>query len=260
MARLSKAEGPSQGRALYFHEFFLAANKMGRLRRMRVLAVIPAFNEEECLANTVRSLEEACPEVDYLVVNDGSRDDTRAIIAREELHGTNLPINTGLTSAFRTGMKYALRHGYDAVVQFDADGQHLPAYIPVMAQALGEHDASIVIASRYLDGTVRPSGARGAGSRLITWLIRLTTGATITDPTSGMRMYGREMIRMFATEFDCAPEPDMVALVARRYGRVKEIQATMQERQGGESYLKLGNVIKYMSRTCLSILTLRFLR
>lgn len=227
---------------------------------MKVLAVVPAYNEEECLADTVRSLKSECPDVDYLVVNDGSRDSTAQVIAENRLNGVNLPVNTGLTSAFKTGMKYALRNGYDAVVQFDADGQHLPRYIPEMASVLAERDADLVIASRYLDGTMRPSGARGAGSRLITLLIKLTTGATITDPTSGMRMYSRRMIELFAKGFDCAPEPDMVALVARRYGPVVEIQAQMQERQGGESYLKLGNVIKYMSRTCLSILMSRFLR
>lgn len=227
---------------------------------MRVLAVIPAFNEQDCLANTVLDLVAECPDVDYLVVNDGSKDATAEIIAKEGLHGANLPINTGLTSAFKTGMKYAYRNGYDAVIQFDADGQHLPRYIGPMAETMEEEGASIVIASRFLDGTVKPSGARGAGSQLITWLIRVTTGVTITDPTSGMRMFDRKMIEMFAKEFDCAPEPDIVALVARKYGKVVEIQAQMQERQGGESYLNLGNVIKYMGRTCLSILMLRFLR
>ena len=73
-------------------------------------------------------------------------------------------------------------------------------------------------------------------------------------------MYSRRMIELFAKGFDVAPEPDMVALVARKYGPVVEIQAEMRERQGGESYLKLGNVIRYMSRTCLSILMSRVLR
>ncbi|MDO4849110.1 MAG: glycosyltransferase family 2 protein [Coriobacteriia bacterium] len=227
---------------------------------MRVLTVIPAYNEEECLEGTIAMLEERCPGLDYLVVNDGSKDSTRQIIEKNGFNGANLPINTGLTSAFRTGMKYAWRHGYDAVVQFDADGQHLPTYIPQMAQVLEEKGADIVVASRYLDGTVKPSGARGAGSRLITWLIKLTTGAVITDPTSGMRMYSRKMIELFCKGFDWAPEPDLVAIVARKYGPVVEIQAEMQERQGGESYLKLGNVIRYMSRTCLSIVMSRFLR
>ena len=114
---------------------------------MRVLAVVPAFNEEECLANTIAELKATCPEVDYLVVNDGSSDGTADVIEAEGLNGVNLPVNTGLTSAFRTGMKYALREGYDAVVQFDADGQHLPSYIPVMATELERAGADIVIAS-----------------------------------------------------------------------------------------------------------------
>ena len=227
---------------------------------MRVLAVVPAFNEEECIANTISELKTTCPEVDYLVINDGSSDTTADVIASQGLNGVSLPVNTGLTSAVRTGMKYAWRNGYDAVVQFDADGQHMPSYIPVMAQAMEQEDAEIVIASRYLDGSVKPSGARGAGSRLITWLIKLTTGKTITDPTSGMRMYSRRMIDLFATGFDVAPEPDLVALVARKYGPVIEVQTQMRERQGGESYLKLGNVIRYMSRTCLAIVMSRFLR
>lgn len=227
---------------------------------MRVLAVVPAFNEEECLEGTIASLKAACPDIDYLVVNDGSKDATREIIAKNGFNGANLPINTGLTSAFRTGMKYAWRHGYDAVVQFDADGQHLPCYIPQMAQVLEEKGADVVIGSRYLDGIQKPSGARGAGSRLITWLIKLTTGVVITDPTSGLRMYSRKMIELFCKGFDWAPEPDLVAIVARKYGPVVEIQTQMQERQGGESYLKLGNVIRYMSRTCLSIVMSRFLR
>lgn len=227
---------------------------------MRVLVVIPAFNEQECLEQTVRELAETCPGIDYLVVNDGSSDATRSIIRRCQMPGVSLPVNTGLTSAFRTGMKYAQRHGYDAVLQFDADGQHVPSYIPEMARVLEERDADIVIASRCLDGSYRLPGPRGAGSRLISLLIRVTTGAVVTDPTSGMRMYSRDMIDLFATSFDCAPEPDMVALIARKYGPVVEIQATMRERQGGESYLNLGNVLKYMARTCLSILMQRVLR
>lgn len=227
---------------------------------MKILAVIPAYNEEACLLDTVRMLTSTCPDVDYLVVNDGSVDATPRIISESRLNGANLPINTGLTSAFRLGMKYAQRHGYDAVVQFDADGQHLPEYIPVMARELEARDADIVIASRYLDGTVKPTGPRGVGQRLITLLIKLTTGTTITDPTGGMRMYSRRMIDLFTTSFDCAPEPDMVALIARKYGPVVEIPATMQDRQGGTSYFNLGNVLKYMARTCLSILMQRVLR
>ncbi len=229
---------------------------------MRVLAVIPAFNEEACLEETVRNLRETCPDIDYFVVNDGSSDSTGKIISQRGLTGVSLPVNTGLTSAFRTGMKYAQRHDYDAVVQFDADGQHLPEYIPLMAQKMAEVDADIVIASRFLfeGGEDAPKGLRGVGSKLISTLIRLTTGTEVSDPTSGMRMYNRRMIDLFADGFDVAPEPDTVALVARKGGKVVEIPAQMRERQGGESYLNMGNAIRYMARTCLSILLFQWFR
>lgn len=226
---------------------------------MRVLAVIPAYNEEESLATTVAGLVATCPNLDYLVINDGSTDGTEQVCLQEDLHHLRMPVNTGLTSVFRTGMKYALRHGYDAVVQFDADGQHLPEYIAPMAQALEEQDADIVIASRILAGEA-PSGLRNVGSKLISWLIRQTTGAVITDPTSGMRMYNRRMIELFAKGFDVQPEPDTVALVARRGGRVVEVPAHMLDRMAGESYLTTGASVKYMLRMCLSILLYQWLR
>lgn len=220
---------------------------------MKVLVIVPAYNEEACLASAIDALTSTCPDVDYVIVNDGSSDRTADIIRERGFNGINLPVNTGLTSGFKAGMKYAFRHGYDAAVQYDADGQHLPTFIPTMAEALEREGADIVIASRVLSGEAI-GGLRGLGSRLISLLIRLTAHVTITDPTSGMRMYSTRMIERFATSFDCAPEPDTIALVARRGFKVIEIPAQMQERQGGESYLNMGNAIGYMARTCLSIL------
>ena len=226
---------------------------------MKILAVIPAYNEEACIVDTVEWLRRECPDISYLVVNDGSKDATADLCRAHGFSYVSLPINTRLTSAFRCGMKYAWRHGFDAVVQFDADGQHLPSYIPKLAAAMEERDADIVIASRFLDGT-KPTGARGVGQRLITALIKLTTGMTITDPTSGMRMFNRSMIEHFAKDFDIAPEPDTVALMARKGKTIVEIPAKMQERQGGTSYLDLPHIVSYMGRTCLSILLFQWLR
>ncbi|MBM6868066.1 glycosyltransferase family 2 protein [Collinsella tanakaei] len=226
---------------------------------MKILAVIPAYNEEACIVDTVEWLRRECPDISYLVVNDGSKDATADLCRAHGFSYVSLSINTRLTSAFRCGMKYAWRHGFDAVVQFDADGQHLPSYIPKLAAAMEEHDADIVIASRFLDGT-KPTGARGVGQRLITALIKLTTGMTITDPTSGMRMFNRSMIEHFAKDFDIAPEPDTVALMARKGKTIVEIPAKMQERQGGTSYLDLPHIVSYMGRTCLSILLFQWLR
>lgn len=226
---------------------------------MNLLVVIPAYNEEASLANTVAELIATCPDVDFLVVNDGSTDATEQVCIEHDIRHLRMPINTGLASVFRCGMKYALRHDYDAVVQFDADGQHMPEYIIPMAEALEEQDADVVIASRVLAGE-GPVGMRSVGSKLISWLIRATTGTKITDPTSGMRMYNRQMIEMFATGFDIQPEPDTIAFVLRHGKRVVEIPARMRERQGGESYLTLGKSIGYMLRASLSILLYQWLR
>ncbi len=226
---------------------------------MRVLAVIPAYNEEACIEDTIQMLHDTCPDVDYLVINDGSKDQTGPICEANGINVANLPINTGLASGFRTGMKYARRHGYDAVVQFDADGQHLPEYIPQMASAMSETGAGIVIASRCAEGTRLP-GARGVGSRLISALVRITTGVVITDPTSGMRMFDRSMIERFAKDFDISPEPDTVALMARKGVKIVEIPAQMRERQGGESYFDLPHIAGYMARTCASIILFQWFR
>jgi glycosyltransferase involved in cell wall biosynthesis len=226
---------------------------------MRILAIIPAYNEEDALATTVRELVDCCPSIDYLVVNDGSSDNTERVCLENGIRHITLPVNTGLSSAVRTGMKYARRNDYDAVVQFDADGQHLPEYILPMARALESDQADIVIASRVLAGEA-PVGLRNVGSKLISWLIRIRTGTTITDPTSGMRMYNRDMIKLFATDFDVHPEPDFIAYVAKHGGRITEIPAHVRERQGGESYLGGWKVVTYMMRTTLSILLYQWLR
>lgn len=226
---------------------------------MKVLAIIPAYNEEECLADTVAELIKACPVVDYLVVNDGSKDRTPQICDQLHLNHIDMPINCGLTSGIKAGMKYAYRHGYDATVQFDADGQHIPEAIPRMQKAMQQCDADIVIASRNLAGG-GAEGARGAGAKLISALIKCATKQVITDPTSGMRMYNSSMIERFARDFDIAPEPDTISLLIRKGAKVVEIPAQMRERQGGTSYLHSFSAISYMARTCLSLLLFQWFR
>lgn len=226
---------------------------------MKVLAIIPAYNEEECLGNTVSELTSVCPDVDYLVVNDGSHDRTPQICDELHLNHIDMPVNCGLTSGVKAGMKYAYRHGYDAAVQFDADGQHMPEYIPKMAEAMRREGADIVIASRSLAGG-GAVGARGTGAKLITFFIKCATKQTITDPTSGMRMYNRSMIEKFARDFDIAPEPDTISLLIRKGAKVIEIPAQMRDRQGGTSYLRYFSAISYMARTCLSLLLFQWFR
>ena len=233
--------------------------KQHRENVLKILAIIPAYNEEECLANTVSELTSVCPDIDYLVVNDGSHDRTPEICDELHLNHIDMPVNCGLTSGVKAGMKYAFRHDYDAAVQFDADGQHMPQYISEMADAMQEQDADIVIASRNQAGG-GAVGARGTGAKLITALIKRATKQTITDPTSGMRMYNRKMIEIFACEFDISPEPDTISLLIRKGAKVIEIPAEMRERQGGTSYLRYFSAVSYMARTCLSLLLFQWFR
>jgi len=237
----------------------LAPNSDIDSTNLRVLAVIPAYNEQETLAATVEELVGACPHIDYLVVNDGSTDDTEKICRELGLNHVTHPFNTGLSSGFRTGMKYAHAHGYDAVVQFDADGQHRPECLDVMAERLDQTGCDLVLGSRYLAGE-KALGMRNVGSRLLRWLIRRTTGVTVTDPTSGLRMYGRRMIGLFADGFDLGPEPDTIALLIRNGASVEEVPITIRERQGGESYLNPFRAARYMFRMCASLVLFQWFR
>lgn len=225
----------------------------------KILAIVPAYNEAQCIKNTIHELQTVAPEVDYLVINDGSVDTTLDICRAEHMNYLNVPINCGLASGFQAGMKYAERHGYEVAVQFDADGQHMPQYIMDMYDHMKKTSCDVVIASRFCDGT-KPTGARGAGSQLISWLIRMCAHTKIYDPTSGMRMFNKRLISEYAHGFDLAPEPDALAYFARKGARIEEISVRMRERQGGKSYFDLTHIIAYMSRTCMSIVLFQWFR
>lgn len=226
---------------------------------MRVLAIIPAYNEEESLASTVDEFLAAKTGCDYLVVNDGSSDGTERVCQERGYRHVAHPTNLGLTGGVQTGMKYALSHGYDAAIQFDADGQHVPTYIPAMVAEMERTGADIVIGSRFVNER-KSLSARMLGSRLIAGIIRLTTGQAIADPTSGMRLFNRAMMEQFARRFDFGPEPDSVAYLMRHGAKVREVQVEMRERQAGESYLNFAKSISYMARTCTSILFVQWFR
>lgn len=225
----------------------------------RVLAVIPAYNEEANIVSTVEDLKTNAPGVDYVVVNDGSKDATAAICREKGYNLLSLPVNTGLAGAFQTGMKYAERHNYDYAIQFDADGQHSAAFVGAMVEEAEATGANIVIGSRFA-AEKKPFSARMVGSALITAMIRLTTHKRIQDPTSGMRLFDAKMIPLFAQELDYSPEPDTISLLMRNGFSVREVQVEMRERTAGESYLNFTKSVSYMLRTCISILLVQWFR
>ncbi len=225
----------------------------------RLLVIIPAYNEEESISSTVDELTSTLPGVDYVVVNDGSKDGTERICLEHGYNYVSLPVNSGLTVGFQTGMKYALRNGYDYALQFDADGQHRPEYISKMLDLAVAEDVDIVIASRFVNKCKEVS-ARMLGSRIITVAIKLTTGKRVADPTSGMRMFNRKMIERFANDDSLNPEPESISYLMKKGAKVREVQVEMRERQAGESYLNIPKSIAYMARACISILFVQWFR
>lgn len=225
----------------------------------RVLAIIPAYNEEESIERTVEELKRDAPYLDFVVINDGSSDHTKEICLHNGYPVIDLPINGGLSVGFQTGMKYALRNGYDYAIQFDADGQHIPLYLKDMIDVAASDRADIVIGSRFVTKKKNLS-PRMLGSRVISLFISLTTGHSISDPTSGLRLFNREMIEVFACDSMLNPEPESLAYLLRKGAAIKEVQVSMREREAGESYLNLSKSVVYMIRACTSILFLQWFR
>ena len=168
----------------------------------------------------------------------------------------NLPINLGIGGAVQTGYIYARDNGYDIAVQMDGDGQHDAGFIQEMAAHLEQNNADLVIGSRFIKKEgFQSSRLRRAGILYFTWLIKLCTGHTITDPTSGYRMAGRRVIEMFAQDYPKDyPEPETVVKILRHGFQVEEIPVIMRERQGGVSSISMIKSVYYMLKVTLAIL------
>lgn len=226
---------------------------------MKVLIVIPAFNERESIERVVDNLIQNYSQYDYVIVNDGSVDNTAAIARKNGYNLLDLPMNLGLAGAFQRGLKYREKYGYDRAIQFDADGQHLPQYIQPMIDKMKETGADIVVGSRFVD-VPKPKSLRMFGSYLIRLAMFITTGKKLTDPTSGMRLFNRKMIEEFSRDANYAPEPDTVSYLMKNGVQVREVQVEMSERIRGESYLNPISSAKYMLKMGVSIILIQWFR
>lgn len=224
---------------------------------MKLLVIIPAYNEEASIVSTVEELKEKAPGTDFIVVNDGSGDRTAEICRERGYPLLDLPTNLGLTGAFQTGIRYACEKGYDAALQLDADGQHDPAAIAPMKRMMEEQNLDLVLGSRFVTEK-RPRSLRMAGNALIEAAIRITTGKRVTDPTSGLRLYGRRVMEKMACGLHLRPEPDTIAYLIRCGAKTAECQVFMRERTAGESYLSPGRSIRYMVQTGMNIFVLQW--
>lgn len=220
------------------------------------LVIIPAYNEEGNIIKTVTDIQKHAPSFDYVVVNDCSKDNTLKICLEQGYPVLNLPCNMGIGGGVQTGYLYAARNGYDLAVQFDGDGQHNAAYLEEMAEKLESEKLDMLIGSRYIQKQgFQSSGARRMGIKYFTGLIKLVTGATITDPTSGMRMVNAKTIALFAEDYPKDyPEPESVVTLLKQKKKVKELPVTMNAREEGVSSISPVKAVYYMIKVSIAIL------
>lgn len=240
----------------------------GKEKQLRVLMIIPAYNEEESIFDTVTSIlnyrKKVDFELDYVVINDGSTDKTKEILKENHFNAVNLVMNLGIGGAVQTGYKYALEHDYDVAVQFDGDGQHDIESLSELLEPIRKNEADLVIGSRFV-GDVKSefqtTFMRRFGISVISNLIKWTTGQRVLDTTSGYRLADKAIIKQFAKRYPIKyPEPETIVHILKRKYRVVEQPANMFERTGGVSSITPIKSIRYMLEVCSSIVIAAFMR
>lgn len=223
----------------------------------KCLIIIPAYNEEENIEKTVNNIIQN-KNYDYVVINDGSNDNTLNVLKKNKFNYINLTTNLGIGGAVQTGYKYAYENGYEIAVQFDGDGQHDIDYVSKICEPLINSKIDMCIGSRYLDKSeskFQSTFMRRFGASIITLCIRIFCHKKITDPTSGFRAVNRNVIEKFANEYPTEyPEPEStVQLLVNKFS-VEEVSVSMNERKGGVSSIRFGKTVDYMLKVILAII------
>jgi glycosyltransferase involved in cell wall biosynthesis len=221
----------------------------------RVLVVIPAWNEAGVIASTIAEIRAVQPHVDLLVVDDGSGDGTADVAEAAGALVARLPFNLGVGGAMRAGYRYALREGYDVVVQIDADGQHDPDYVPALIAGLGESD--VVIGARFAgEGSYRAKGPRRWAMWLLAGVLSRLAGTRLTDVTSGFRAANRRAVAVFADHYPAEYLGDTVEslVIALRVGcSVRQVPVEMRPRTIGQASQSPLRATVYLARAVVAL-------
>lgn len=226
---------------------------------MKVLLIIPAYNEADNIEKVVNHIIENYPQYDYVIINDGSKDNTEEICMKNHYNLISLPLNLGIGGAVQTGYQYALKNHYDIAVQIDGDGQHDISYVEQLLEPLIKGEADIAIGSRFIDKEgFQSTSARRAGILLLSTLIQCLCFFKVKDVTSGFRAVNRKYIDIYSKDYsNDYPEPEAIVSAAMYGGKIVEIPVVMRERQGGESSIRFWNSVYYMIKVTLAIIIRR---
>lgn len=226
---------------------------------MKTLIIIPAYNEAENIEHTIDDIRHHCPEADYLVVNDCSKDNTKEILERIGANHVNLPVNLGIGGGVQTGYRYAREEGYDVAVQFDGDGQHMAEYIGPLVAPVAEGHADFAIGSRFIEKEgFQSSAMRRFGIGFLSGLIHLLGGVKVRDVTSGFRAVNRKMILFFSENYaQDYPEPEAILAAGCIGAAIREVPVRMRERQGGVSSITPVKSMYYMLKVSIALFVSR---
>lgn len=226
------------------------------MEKNKILLIIPAYNEKDNILNTCKKIMKYDKSLDFIIINDGSKDNTEQICIDNKLPHISLIHNLGIGGAVQTGYKYALEHNYDIAIQFDGDGQHDVKYVNEIIKPIINGEADFVIGSRFVKqlSKFQSSASRRLGIKLISFFIKLFTGTKIYDTTSGFRAVNKRIIREFAQNYPTEyPEPVSTTELLKKDYKIKEIPVEMNEREGGVSSIRAWKNIYYMINVLLSI-------
>ena len=221
-----------------------------------MLVIVPSLNEEASLPRTLDELKGAAPDVDVLVVDDGSRDGTSEVARRQGVAVLRHAYNLGVGGALQTGFRWAVERGYDIGVQLDADGQHDPRDLEALVAPVREGRCDVAIGSRYVARTAYKAPlTRRVGMLVFAALVRLAIGQAIRDTTSGFRAYGRAVMEVCQHDFPKDfPDAPLLIELARRGFRCLEVPVEMRERSAGESFYTFGKSLYYPYKNMLASL------
>ncbi len=222
---------------------------------MKILVIIPCYNEEASIERVVANLKEKAPFADYLIINDCSTDSTESILKSRGMNYINNPVNLGIGGGVQAGYLYAKQNGYDIAVQMDGDGQHDPSYLADVCQPVIDGQFDMAIGSRFINKEgFQSSFMRRLGINIISLLIKILSGKKVYDVTSGYRACNRQLIEFFANNYaDDYPEPEAIISCVLRGYRVGEVPVVMEERQGGVSSIRSLKSAYYMIKVCLAL-------